>query len=104
MNNRHYMANEYKELCADTNDYSWKVQKRGESTNGWIIVDRRHDTKSNFKGTLYYKNGQYALCFAGTDFSNRKDIGTAVKLFATGKAKQIKDAQKFAKDIYPSYP
>lgn len=102
--NRHYMSNEYKVLCDETNNYSKRVNNRGESSNGWIIVDSRHDTKSNFKGVLYYKNGQYAMCFAGTDSKSRKDVIADLKIWLTGNDKQITKAQEFAKDMMRKYP
>ena len=104
MNNKHYMANEYKVLCDETNNYSKRVNNRGESSNGWIIVDSRHDTKSNFKGVLYYKNGQYAICFAGTDSKSRKDIIADLKIWLTGNDKQIRKAQEFYNDMRNKYP
>ncbi len=101
--NKHAMANEYKILCSEANKMSRK-ENRGETTsNGWKVVDNQYDRWSNFKGVLYEKDGQYALCFVGTDRFSAKDWGANTKMALTGDSKQIKLAQKFAENMRDKY-
>lgn len=97
--NKHAMANEYKILCSEANKLSKPLNKGKTSSNGWKVVDNKYDRPSNFKAVLYEKNGQYALCFVGTDRFSAKDWGANAKMALTGDSKQIKLAQKFAENM-----
>ncbi len=101
--NKHFMSNEYKVLCGEADRYSKSDQQGKETSNGWIVVDSQYDRGSNFKGVLYYKNGQYALAFAGTDIKSIKDIGADIKMFISGDSKQITDAIKFTNNMRKKY-
>ena len=101
--NKHAMANEYKILCSEANKMSRK-ENRGETTsNGWKVVDNKYDRRSNFKGVLYEKDGQYALCFVGTDRFSAKDWGANAKMALTGESEQIRQARNFAKEMRDAY-
>ena len=101
--NKHAMANEYKILCSEANKMSRK-ENRGEMTsNGWKVVDNQYDRRSNFKAVLYEKDGQYALCFVGTDRFSAKDWGANAKMALTGDSKQIELAQKFTKNMFDKH-
>lgn len=93
--NKHAMANEYKILCSEANSMV-KMKNGAVTSNGWTKVDGEHDLRSNFKGVLYEKDGQYALCFVGTDRFSAKDWGANAKMALTGESRQIKLAQEFA--------
>ena len=69
---RRIQANEYKILCSEANKMV-KMENGTVTSNGWIKVDGEHDKGTNFKGVLYKKDGEYALCFVGTDKWNYKD-------------------------------
>lgn len=100
--NKHAMANEYKILCSEAN--SMVKKKDGSITsNGWVKVDGKYDRPSNFKGVLYEKDGQYAICFVGTDRFSAKDWGANAKMALTGDSKQIRQAQSFAKEMKDTY-
>ena len=71
---KHAMANEYKILCSEANKMV-KMKNGAVTSNGWTKVDGEYDRRSNFKGVLYEKDGQYALCFVGTDRFSAKDWG-----------------------------
>lgn len=96
-------ANEYKSLCEQADEMSKKTNKGETTDNGWYVVDNKRDPKSNFKGVLYEKNGQYALCFVGTDKFSIKDHGANLKMGLTGKSKQIENAKAFAKNMKEEY-
>lgn len=96
-------ANEYKSLCEQADEMSKKTNKGETTDNGWYVVDNKRDPKSNFKGVLYEKNGQYALCFVGTDKFSIKDHGANLKMGLTGFSRQIKDARAFAKNMTEKY-
>lgn len=96
--NKHAMANEYKILCSEANSMV-KMKNGTVTSNGWTKVDGEYDRRSNFKGVLYEKDGQYALCFVGTDRFSAKDWGANAKMALTGDSKQIKLAQKFAENM-----
>ena len=100
---KHYMSNEYKVLCNEVGNMAKKDQQGRESSNGWIVVDNEYNKGSNFKAALYYKNGQYAIAFAGTDIKNIKDIGADIKMGATGDSKQIRQAKEFTKNMVEKY-
>ena len=101
--NKHAMANEYKILCSEANKMSRK-ENRGETTsNGWKVVDNKYDRRSNFKAVLYEKNGQYALCFVGTDRFSAKDWGANAKMALTGDSEQLRQARNFAKEMKDTY-
>lgn len=93
--NKHAMANEYKILCSEANKMV-KMKNGSVTSNGWTKVDGEYDRRSNFKGVLYEKDGQYALCFVGTDRFSAKDWGANAKMALTGESKQIELAQEFA--------
>lgn len=92
---KHAMANEYKILCSEANSMV-KMKNGAATSNGWTKVDGEHDSRSNFKGVLYEKGGQYALCFVGTDRFSAKDWGANAKMALVGGSKQIELAQEFA--------
>lgn len=99
---KHAMANEYKILCSEANSMV-KMKNGAVTSNGWTKVDGEHDHRSNFKGVLYEKDGQYALCFVGTDRFSTKDWGANAKMALTGESRQIKLAQKFADKMQKEY-
>lgn len=99
---RRIHANKYKILCSEAN----KMVKMGNGTvtsNGWIKVDGEHDKGTNFKGVLYEKDGEYALCFVGTDKWNYKDHVANIQMATTGDSKQIREAKKFVKKMQLNY-
>lgn len=96
--NKHAMANEYKILCSEANSIV-KMKNGAVTSNGWTKVDGEYDRRSNFKGVLYEKDGQYAICFVGTDRFSAKDWGANAKMALTGNSKQIELAQEFAEKM-----
>lgn len=95
-------ANEYKFLCSKAND----MMKRPDNYdvgNGWMKVDSSPKSKSNFKGVLYQKGNNYAICFVGTDKFSAKDHGANLKMGITGDSKQIQDAKEFARKMTEKY-
>lgn len=100
--NKHAMANEYKILCSEANKMV-KMKNGAVTSNGWTKVDGEYDRRSNFKGVLYEKDGQYALCFVGTDRFSAKDWGANAKMALIGESKQIRQAQNFAKEMKETY-
>lgn len=100
--NKHAMANEYKILCSEANKMS-KMKDGAVTSNGWTKIDGDYDQRSNFKAVLYEKDGQYALCFVGTDRFSAKDWGANAKMALTGESKQIRQAQSFAKEMKETY-
>ena len=103
MNRKHYMANDYKILCEEADKISRANGRIKESSNGYQVLETYHDKGSNFKGVLYYRNGEYAIAFAGTDKWSAKDHGANLKMAVSGNSRQIKDAQKFTKDMKVKY-
>lgn len=95
-------ANEYKILCSEANKMV-KMKNGTVTSNGWIKVDGEHDKGTNFKGVLYEKDGEYALCFVGTDKWNYKDHVANIQMATTGDSKQIREAKKFVKKIQRHY-
>lgn len=91
-------ANEYKFLCSQANDII-KMPKGAQVGNGWMKVDSSPKSKSNFKGVLYQKGDNYAICFVGTDKFSAKDHGANLKMGITGDSKQIQEARKFAEKM-----
>lgn len=100
--NKHAMANEYKILCSEANKMV-KMKNGSVTSNGWTKVDGEYDRRSNFKGVLYEKDGQYALCFVGTDRFSAKDWGANAKMALTGESEQIRQARNFAKEMKETY-
>ena len=100
----HTMANEYKILCSESNNMSKRNNIGRVTSNGWTVVDNEYNKRSNFKGVLYEKGGQYAICFVGTDRTSAKDWGANLKMVTTGDSTQIKQAQKFAEKMIQRYP
>ncbi len=100
--NKHAMANEYKILCSEANSMV-KMKNGAVTSNGWTKVDGEYDRPSNFKAVLYEKNGQYALCFVGTDRFSAKDWGANAKMALTGDSEQIRQARNFAKEMKETY-
>ncbi len=96
--NKHAMANEYKILCSEANKMV-KMKDGATTSNGWTKIDGDYDRRSNFKAVLYEKDGQYAICFVGTDRFSAKDWGANAKMALTGESKQIKLAQEFAENM-----
>ena len=99
---KHAMANEYKILCSEANSMV-KMKNGAVTSNGWTKVDGEYNRGSNFKGVLYEKDGQYALCFVGTDRFSAKDWGANAKMALTGDSKQIKQAQNFTKSMFDKH-
>ena len=99
---RRIHANEYKILCSEANKMV-KMENGTVTSNGWIKVDGEHDKGTNFKGILYEKDGEYALCFVGTDKWNYKDHVANIQMATTGDSKQIREAKKFVKKIQRHY-
>ena len=100
--NKHAMANEYKILCSEANKMV-KMKDGATTSNGWTKIDGDYDRSSNFKAVLYEKDGQYALCFVGTDRFSAKDWGANVKMALTGESEQIRQARNFAKEMRDAY-
>jgi len=100
--NKHTMANEYKILCAEAWE-RYKGKTGDQTSNGWTVVDKNPKAGSNFKCVVYEKNGQYALCFVGTDVKSVKNWGANVKMGATGDSRQIQDAKNFTKKMQDKY-
>ena len=100
--NKHAMANEYKILCSEANKMV-KMKDGATTSNGWTKIDGEYDRDSNFKAVLYEKDGQYALCFVGTDRFSAKDWGANAKMAFTGESKQIELAQKFTKSMFDKH-
>jgi len=100
--NKHTMANEYKTLCFEADDI---IKKPNDTltSNGWKKVDGEYNKDSNFKAVLYEKDGQYALCFIGTDVKNIKDLGADLKMGVTGNSKQIQQANDFTQKMKKAY-
>ena len=71
--------------------------------DGWKLVEPKYDPKSNFKGALFEKDGQYALAFAGTDAKNLKDWAANAKMVFTGKNEQSQLAKNFAFNMKDKY-
>lgn len=99
---RRIQANEYKILCSEANKMV-KMENGTVTSNGWIKVDGEHDKGTNFKGVLYEKDGEYALCFVGTDKWNYKDHVANIQMATTGDSRQIKKAKKFVEKIQRHY-
>ena len=85
--NKHAMANEYKILCSEANSMV-KMKNVAVTSNGWTKVDGEYNRGSNFKGVLYEKDGQYALCFVGTDRFSAKAWGANAKMALSGDSRQ----------------
>ena len=58
------MANDYKILCSEANNMV-KMKNGSVTSNGWTKIDGEYDKRTNFKGVLYEKDSEYALCFVG---------------------------------------
>lgn len=99
---RHYEGNVYKNLCAVSNDMM-KKPKGTEAFDGWEVVEKQFDPKTNFKGILYEKNGQYVMCFVGTDKFSAKDHAANIQMGLLGKNKQMDMANEFYKDLTYKY-
>lgn len=99
---RRIQANEYKILCSEANKMV-KMENGTVTSNGWIKVDGEYDKGTNFKGVLYEKDGEYALCFVGTDKWNYKDHVANIQMATTGDSRQIKKAKKFVEKIQRHY-
>lgn len=95
-------ANEYKLLCSQANGIM-KKPKGEDAGNGWVKVDSSPKARSNFKGVLYQKGNQFAICFVGTDKFSAKDHGANLKMGLTGNSQQIKDARKFTEKMITEY-
>ena len=100
--NKHAMANEYKILCSEANSMV-KMKNGAVTSNGWTKVDGEYNRRSNFKGVLYEKDGQYALCFVGTDRFSAKDWGANAKMALTGDSEQIRQARDFTEQMQKEY-
>lgn len=87
-------ANDYKILCSEANKML-KMKNGSITSNGWYKIDGEQDRKSNFKGVLFEKDGQYAICFVGTDRTSTKDWGANFKMATTGNSRQIEIAKNF---------
>ena len=99
----HTNSNEYKFLSSQA-DIMSRDNRKGEPVgNGWTVKDNWYDKKSNFKGVLYEKDGQYAFAFAGTErptlksLGGWKDWGANLKMGVLGKSRQNDLANEFAK-------
>jgi len=99
---QHLLANEYKFLCENAND-AMKLPKNADVGESWKKVDSSSPHRSNFKGVLYRKGDQYALCFVGTDKFSIKDHGANLKMGITGTSQQIEDAKAFAERMSKKY-
>ena len=100
---RQFTPNAYKALCAQSSKMAIKTQRGKEVYDGWYVKDNFYDPKSNFRGVLYEKDGQYAIAFAGTDKKSLKDWGANAKMVFTGKSRQIQQAKKFADNMKNTY-
>lgn len=95
---RRTMANDYKILCSEANKML-KMKNGSITSNGWTKIDGEYDKRTNFKGVLYEKDGEYALCFVGTDKWNYKDHAANLQMAATGDSKQIRQAKNFTEKM-----
>lgn len=104
----HANSNVYKDLSAKADAMS-KVEKDTPVGDGWKVKDNYFDKKSNFKGVLYEKDGQYAFAFAGTErptlksLGGWKDWGANLKMGLTGDSAQNKRAKAFAEKMKETY-
>lgn len=99
---KHAQANTYKDLCAVSNEMV-KMPKGTDVFDGWKVADAKPDQKSNFKGVLYEKDGQYVMCFVGTDKFSVKDHAANMKMGLLGKSEQMRKANEFYQDMKDSY-
>lgn len=99
---RRTMANDYKILCSEANNMV-KMKNGSVTSNGWTKIDGEYDKRTNFKGVLYEKDSEYALCFVGTDKWNYKDHAANLQMAATGDSKQIRQAKKFTNKMLEKY-
>ena len=101
---KHKNGNIYKDLCRLSNEMSGTKNIGKQLDNGWTVIDNYHDKKSNFKGVLYGKDGQYAVTFVGTDPKSIKDYGANLKMGFTGDSMQIQQAKDFANKMFECHP
>lgn len=99
---RRAMANDYKILCSEANRMI-KMKNGSVTSNGWTKIDGEYNKRTNFKGVLYTKNNEYAICFVGTDKWNYKDHVANIQMSITGDSKQINEAQQFAEKMKQCY-
>lgn len=99
---RKFSPNEYKYLSAQVGRMA-RMPKGTKLDDGWVLVQPKYDQRSNFKGALFEKDGQYALAFAGTDAKNVKDWGANLKMILTGSNKQTDIAKEFADEMINKY-
>lgn len=76
-----------------------KKPKGANAGDGWVKIDSSPKARSNFKGVLYQKGNQFAICFVGTDKFSAKDHEANLKMGITGNSKQIEDAREFAEKM-----
>ena len=100
---RNFTPNTYKNLCSQASSMSLMNQRNKVAYDGWRVKDNYYDPKSNFRGVLYEKDGQYALAFAGTDIKSYQDWKANASMVLTGDSKQIQQARKFASDMKDKY-
>lgn len=102
---RHANSNTYKKLCEQVDNVAKRNNYNNDDLAGWTVKDSAYDRKSNFKGVLYEKDGQYALAFAGTErpslksLGGWKDWGANLKMGITGDNQQNRLANKFAEKM-----
>lgn len=99
---KNFDPNEYKYLCEKANKIIQEV-KENYIGEGWVKVTNSPKYRSNFKAVLYEKDGQYALCFVGTDKWSYKDHGANLKMATTGDSQQIQDAKKYTDKLIDEY-
>ncbi len=96
-------ANEYKKLC-EAADGIVRNKYGAKAPDGWNVVDKKWDRKTNFKAVTYEKNNEQAVCFVGTDFKNLKDHGANLKMGVTGNNAQIKYAKEYTQERLSAHP
>ena len=99
---RRIHTNDYKILCSEANRMV-KMKNGTVTSNGWTKVDGEYNKGTNFKGILYKKDGEYALCFVGTDKWNYKDHVANIQMATTGDSGQIQKARDFGEKMQRDY-
>lgn len=65
--------------------------------NGYKLKALSSNKKTGFLGAVFEKNGKYIVVCGATNFKDKKDVITDIKLYLGFKPKQVDDAVKFYK-------
>ncbi len=96
------LANEYKKICCFAADLN--TDDLGKFfLNSYKFLEYKHDKKSNFKGLLFSKSGNYVICFVGTNFFSIKDHCANFKMATCGVSRQMRCAVIFTKYMLKKY-